>query len=334
MNKASCATVTVSITTFNRNADLSRCLDALTKQTDTDFSVVIVNGGDESGVRATAAKFPALHPKIVTQKRTGIVEARNLCWQEASTDIVCIIDDDLVVSPGWLTEVRQTFAADESIGGVSGPSLIPDDRQTNRDFAFYIEQFRSSKNPFFRILGLIYFNIILENKITDIGRILKSGAFSPGSNFKSCLVLPAPVEVDYLEACNMSYRRDLFVRLGGFDYLYEGTGEWNEPDFCFRLKNAGYTLVFNPRAVAWHCISQEGVYSARTNSYERIRNFIFFYMRWIKPNTLEKFFRFSANIIFIDLYWIFKFFQSRNPDWLRGLSGTVTGFIDARRICK
>ncbi|MEK6727448.1 MAG: glycosyltransferase [Candidatus Omnitrophota bacterium] len=328
------STFTVAISTFNRNADLQRCLESLKEQSHPDFDIVISNGGDYEGVKKIVDNFKGLRIRIVNQQRKGIVEGRNLGWIHSFSDVVCFIDDDLVVSPEWFFNIRQTFLSDERIGGVSGPTIIPEERQKNRDLALFIEGFKKSGNIFLRLIGKIYFGLILENKVNEVGRILKSGAFTPGSNYKSCLNILRPIDVDYLEACHMCFRRRLLQELKGFDYIYKGTGEWNEPDFSFKVRNEGYRLVFNPKAVTYHYISQGGVFKARTNSFERSENFIFFYMRWVKPNSFEKALRFTCNLLFINLYWCYKFFQSRNPDWLKGIAGTFVGLMEARRVCR
>lgn len=327
-------TFSVAVSTFNRNDDLFHCLNALSKQTYPDFDIVIANGGDRQGVERVVDDFKNLRIHVVDQRRKGIVEARNLGWRYAKADIVCFIDDDLVVSPQWLENIKNTFLSNSNIGGVSGPTIIPEDRQKNRDLALFLGDFKKSGNIFLKLMGKLYFGIILENRLTDVGKILKSGAFTPGSNYKECLSIPELIEVDYLEACHMCFRRKLLEELGGFDYIYTGIGEWNEPDFSFRVRAKGFRLVFNPKAVTYHCISQGGVFKARTNSYERSKNFIFFYMRWVKPNSLEKILRFGTNILFINLYWCYKFFQSKNPDWLRGIWGTFVGFKEAGLVCK
>lgn len=327
-------TFSVVVSTFNRNDDLFRCLEALSKQTYPDFEIVVSNGGEYEGVKRVVEQFRNLKVKVVNQERKGIVEGRNLGWRSSSGDVVCLIDDDLVVSAQWLQNIKDTFLSDEKVGGVSGPTIIPQDRQKNRDLALFLGEFNKTRNIFLKLIGKLYFEIILENRLTDVGKILKSGAFTPGSNYKECLTLPGLIEVDYLEACHMCFRRKLLEQLGGFDYIYTGTGEWNEPDFSFKIRSKGYRLLFNPKAITYHYISQGGVFKARTNSYERSRNFIFFYMRWVKPNSLEKIFRFGINILFINLYWCYKFFQSRNPDWLRGIWGTFVGFKEAGLVCK
>ncbi|MCG8431019.1 MAG: glycosyltransferase [Candidatus Omnitrophica bacterium] len=317
-------TFSVGIPTYNRIDELKRCLASLREQTFRDFSVVVANGGDEAAVREAVAGFSDLTVRVVTQQKRGIVAARNLCWRASSADVVCIIDDDIVVSPRWLEEVRLSFLRDERIAGVSGPTLIPEELSGERDLAMLLEN--QSGNPFLRVARMLYLSLILENKLSQVGRILKSGAFTPGSNFRSCLSLPGEVDVDYLEACHMCFRRQAVERAGGFDDFYGIVGDWSEPDLSFKIRRSGGRLVFNPRAVTWHRISRSGAYGARTNSFERSNNFVHFYRRWIKPDSLEKCARFGANLVFINLYWFYKFLRSGNSDWLRGISGMLAGF--------
>ena len=320
-------TFSITVSTFNRNEDLYKCLAALSKQTFADFEVIVSNGGEYAGVKKVVEQFKNLRIKVVNQERKGIVEGRNLGWRNASGDIVCFIDDDLVVWPQWLENIRKSFLADEKIGGVSGPTIIPEERLKNRDFALLLDEFKKTKNIFLRFIGRIYVGVILENRTREVGRILKSGAFTPGSNYRDCLNLAGTIEVDYLEACHMCFRRFLLEKIGGFDYVYTGTGEWNEPDFSFKVRRLGYRLVFNPKAVTEHRISQGGVFKARTYAYERSRNFIRFYFRNVKADRLDKIGRFMINLCFINGYWCYKFFKTGNMDWLSGLWGTFMGLI-------
>ncbi|MDD5005781.1 MAG: glycosyltransferase [Candidatus Omnitrophica bacterium] len=318
-------TVTVAINTFNRPRDLSKCLDSLSKQSYRNFDVAIVNGGDKKPVGELVKNFN-LPIRIIQQGKTGLVEARNLCWRQTHSDIVCIIDDDLVVSPFWLKEIVETFLSDEKIGGVSGPTLISERRRKLRDLILLVKRFEKG-NIFWRSLGSFYLNFILEGRVNEVGRILRGGIFTLGSNFPDCLKKEGLLEVDYLEACHMCMRRKLIEEVGGFDYCYGGVGDWSEPDLAFRIKKLGYRLVFNPRAVTEHRVSIRGVFGARTHAFDRSANFITFYFRHIKPDTFQKFIRFYSYLFFINCYWVYKTLETRNLDWLSGISGTIFGLI-------
>lgn len=316
---------TVVVSTYNRNDDLIRCLDSLKSQSYPDFDVIVVNGGEIEPVRKIASDYPGHNIKVIEQKRKGVVEARNLGWRNSDADIICFIDDDIVTHPNWLREVISSFSESENIGGVSGPTIIPKEKREFRDQAILLQRFLTTRNILLKTIGKIYINLVLENKIFDVGRILRSGSFTPGSNFETSLKIPNTIEVDYLEACHMCFRRFLLEKIGGFDYAYTGTGEWNEPDFSFKVRKLGYRLVFNPKAVTEHHISQGGVFKKRTKAYERSKNFIHFYFQNVKPDSMDKIFRFFINLCFINTYWFYKALETNNLDWLNGITGTLTG---------
>lgn len=79
------------------------------------------------------------------------------------------------------------------------------------------------------------------------------GTFRPSSarvvrNFGSS----APADVDHLPGGNMSFRREVFDLVGGFDRSYGGSAIGEETDFCLRARRAGLRLVFEPRASVEH----------------------------------------------------------------------------------
>lgn len=319
--------ITVSINTFNRPEALAECLNSLSKQTNKDFEVIVVNGGERSTVDKVINELNLpFRLKVVQQSRKGLVEARNLCWKESRSEIVCIIDDDLVVSEDWINEIEKTFALDKNIGGVTGPTIISKEEIANRDALSFIDKFEKS-GFFWRIIGKFYLGFILEGRARDVGRILDSGTFTLGSNYPESLKMGSLINVDYLEACHMCLRRQLIEKVGGFDYCYTGTSEWSEPDLTFKIKRLGYRLVFNPKAVTEHRVSKQGVFKARTYAFERSVNFINFYFRNIKPNTLCKFVKFHSYLLFMNCYWIYKAITHRNLSWLSGICGTFIGLF-------
>jgi GT2 family glycosyltransferase len=245
--------------------------------------------------------------------------------RKSSGEIFLRTDDDIIAEVDWLKEIVRAFNSSDDIGGVSGPTLIPLDRLSSRDVFMFVRE-DNKRNVLFRIASALYNQLILEGRPNAIGRIFPSGAWSPGSNFESSLRLPGMVEVDYLEACNMALRIDLIERVGGFDLGYRALGDWSETDMSFRVRNLGYKLLFNPRAVVHHMLSRSGVFNKRVFACDIMMNFLYFYSNHLRPKTLGKFTRFIAYIALLQAYWIYKTISLRNRHYLGGLVGTVRGF--------
>jgi glycosyltransferase involved in cell wall biosynthesis len=72
-------------------------------------------------------------------------------------------------------------------------------------------------------------------------------AVSPGGPTH---VLLADDVAEHIAGCNMAFRRETLLRLGGFDPIYRAAGD--DVDICWRFQDAGYTIGFSPAAVVWH----------------------------------------------------------------------------------
>jgi GT2 family glycosyltransferase len=57
---------------------------------------------------------------------------------------------------------------------------------------------------------------------------------------------------------NMSFRRSVFDKVGGFDTNYIQNAHRFESDFCFRLRKLGYLIVYDPEAVIKHLEFKSG----------------------------------------------------------------------------
>jgi len=55
---------------------------------------------------------------------------------------------------------------------------------------------------------------------------------------------------EHIPGCNMAYRRDKLLEIGGFDPCFRVAGD--DVDVCWRLQERGWTVGFAPAAVVWH----------------------------------------------------------------------------------
>jgi GT2 family glycosyltransferase len=89
-------------------------------------------------------------------------------------------------------------------------------------------------------------------------------------------VLISDEVAEHIAGCNMAFRRDVLLSLGGFDPIYRAAGD--DVDICWRLQDAGYTIGFSPAAVVWHfrrntvaayCAQQRGYGKAEALVYSK-----------------------------------------------------------------
>ena len=252
-------TVSIVICTYGRPESLNETLTSLTAQTFKDFEVILIT------------------------EKGDLSRLRDAGLRSARASIVSFIDDDVYCPPTWLEGVVKGFR--EGVVGVTGPTIITEELQKNRDCLRY-KRIRQLQEWLFGVPS-------------TPGKLSVCGAPSMGSNFEGCSY---EGEVDYLECCNMSVKRKEAIDAGGFDSAYIRTAEWCEVDLAIRLGRAG-TLSFTKNALLFHRPSCRGIYGARLSTSHRWKNFTVFQSRWVKPSLRRH------------LYWAFIWTYLKMKNW-------------------
>ncbi len=63
-------------------------------------------------------------------------------------------------------------------------------------------------------------------------------------------VLLSDEVAEHIAGCNMAFRRETLLGLGGFDPVYRAAGD--DIDICWRFQDAGHVIGFSAAAVVWH----------------------------------------------------------------------------------
>jgi GT2 family glycosyltransferase len=150
---------------------------------------------------------------LQSRLRPGAQAARNKAAQETEADILLFIDDDVDPDPG-LVEAHLENYRDPSIHAVAGFYLEPGETETSL-----------AKDG------------IWWRPLTKLERY-------PASYTQR-------VDSALWPSCNGSIRREVFLKLGGFDENYRYT-LLDDTDLAVRMQRAGYRCVHDPKARLFH----------------------------------------------------------------------------------
>ena len=87
--------VSITIPTYNSEAFIGRCLDAVYAQTYKDIEVNIVDGFSRDGTRSIAGKYPL----GLYEDNLGLLNARKLGVEKSSGEFVLLLDSDQILEP-------------------------------------------------------------------------------------------------------------------------------------------------------------------------------------------------------------------------------------------
>lgn len=219
--------ISVVVATRERTRLLATCLDSLARMDYPDYEVVVVdNDPVTNGTAALVAGRSEKNLRYAREPRRGLAAAHNCGLEQARGAIVAFTDDDVTLDRKWLTEIARGFGIAD-VTCVTG-LIMPAELQTEAQ-------------------------LLLE----------MHGQF--GKGFEQRLVncdgrRPAdplfPFTVGKLgSGANMAFRKDRLCELGGFDPATGvGTVARGGDDLVamFSVLTAGYSLVYQPTALAWH----------------------------------------------------------------------------------
>ncbi|MBI2543606.1 MAG: glycosyltransferase family 2 protein [Candidatus Aenigmarchaeota archaeon] len=260
--------VSVVICTRDRNEYLAKCVSSLLKQNYPPKEIIIIDDYSDTNVAKFFAKeFYQLFSnlKMLFNFRTrlillrnkdhsGIVKSRNLGIKVASGDIIAFLDDDSLAHPNWLKNLAKHYH-NQTIVGVGGP----------------VVESRRMKTPQKPIKNLAY---IRNGKVISNLRVRK---------FKEIGYLPRKF-VPFLQGGNMSFRRDVLLKISGGDANLVGNSYREETDLCFKVAKMG-KIMFEPYAVTYHNTAEKG--GSRTIINFQLDRFLYYMFR----NTTYFFFK-------------------------------------------
>src|ERR1044071_5166257 len=112
-------TLTIVIPAYNEARNIGACLESIARQTIAPTQVLLVDNNSTDDTVAIASTFPFV--TILHAKQQGIVYARDLGFNSATSDIIGRIDADSQLKPGWVEHVLRYYANDKhSQRGISG----------------------------------------------------------------------------------------------------------------------------------------------------------------------------------------------------------------------
>jgi GT2 family glycosyltransferase len=118
--------ISVVVCSYNGEATIGRCLQALTDLDYPDYEVIVVDDGSTDGTASIAAEFDV---RLIRTDNHGLSAARNTGIEAATGEIVAFTDDDSWPDADWLRYLAHAFCSTDH-AGIGGPNLVPDDAGT------------------------------------------------------------------------------------------------------------------------------------------------------------------------------------------------------------
>lgn len=231
--------IVVQLVIYNNRSTLEPVLHGLFAQSFSDFEVVaVICGSNDGSLELLIEKFPQI--RIINPgQNLGFSGGHNLALEQANSELVFLLNPDLIMTPDYLKNLIQVFE-NPKIASASG------------------KLFQMNINTGEKKLTLDSTGIVMyaSGRSRDRGQHEKDN-----TQYDSLHFVPA------VSGAGPMYRRaslDLLKQQQGEIFDQDYFMYWEDVDLGLRLLHAGFINWFEPSAVAYHGrgsgSSQKGVW--------------------------------------------------------------------------
>ena len=168
--------VSIIILTRNGLEYTKKCIESIFQMTKFPFEIIIVDNGSTDG---TCEYLQNLGRKIVLIRNSsnlGFPKACNQGIRKARGDYICLLNNDVVVTEGWLEGLLECLESHTSIGmvgpmsnWVSGPQLVINPGYSDMDemHAFAREFRKAFRGRWFQLPRLVGFCLLMRRELIE-----------------------------------------------------------------------------------------------------------------------------------------------------------------------
>jgi len=224
------------------------CIKSIKNSDYDNIEIILIN---QISTKDSENKFKSEFPELTfisTEKNIGFASACNLGIRKALEDkaeIICLLNNDTIVLPDTFSNLIKKFGLSEDVG-VVGPKIMYNDNKEKIWFG-------GGK--------------LLLNKGAKTVHLDMNKSENEGNNQIK--------EVDFITGCALMVKRKGFETVGLLDEKYFAYFE--EVDFCYRVKKAGYKILYVPQSKLYHKVSSTThKYFSGLINYYKFRNRLYF----------------------------------------------------------
>ena len=229
--------VSVVIPNWNGKEYLKPCITSLINQSYSNVEIIIVdNASSDGSVEYLHEHFPEV--KVIRHSQNlGFGAANNAGIKLARGNYIMMLNNDTRLEPTCIYELKKSIEKDEKYGACASRILL------------------ANENNLLDVAGIV---VCLDGLAIGRGRLESSDKFNEEE------------EVFFASDCACLYKKEMLDDIGLTHEIYDEDffAYADETDMGWRAQLAGWSCIYNPKAVVYH------LHSASSSSYSSFKAFL------------------------------------------------------------
>lgn len=210
--------VSIVVPAFNHIDYTLRCLASVAKHTTVPYEVIVVDDCSDEATKAAYTRFLHGCTVVCNEANVGFLRSIHAGVSKARGEFVLLLNNDTVVTPGWLEGLMDPFRIWSDVGMVGAKLVYP--------------------NGTLQEAGAIVWS---DGTAWNVGRLADPGA--PQFNYVR--------EVDYCSGACLLLKKALWEDVGGFDLRY-APAYYEDTDLAFVIRRRGLKVLYSPFSEVIH----------------------------------------------------------------------------------
>ena len=225
--------LSVIIVSYNVKDYIKQCIRSIYKSNlDNDLLEVIVIDNDsyDGTVQDIQSSFPNVSI-IENKSNKGFAKAVNVGIKQSNGDFICLLNPDVIIKDNTFSTLIEYLESNKNTGCI-GPKVLNVDGTVQHSCK---RSFPTPLNAVFRLFSI--------DKIFPKSKIF-------GKYNLTYLDVNKIHKVDAISGAFMMFNKKIVTEIGLLDENFFMFAE--DIDFCYRIKNKGYDIIYNPNAEIMH----------------------------------------------------------------------------------
>lgn len=214
----------IVILNYNTCHLLNTYLPSVVKHSKDCRIIFVDNASKDESVKFVQENYPQIEV-IQLEENYGFTGGYNRALKQIDAKYYCLLNTDVEVTQGWIEPIINLMQSDEKIA-VCQPKLLSYTEKNKFEYA-------GAAGGFIDYLGYPF----------CVGRIFDKIEEDKGQYDQIR-------EIFWASGAAFFIRSELYHKFGGLDENY--FAHFEEIDLCWRLKNAGYKIFYNPHSTVYH----------------------------------------------------------------------------------